>query len=125
MAPTDVRLLALLVLAASLVVADPPSAMPHVMAARRGAAPGRATPASDLAALRNPVARPKSIMILPYRPKLALDDRAGKYVPEFGRRNKAGIPLRPLLTPAPGPPAEPTLDDYRYGRAEAIRRISA
>src|SRR5258707_310884 len=46
MAPTDMRLLALLVLAASLVVADPPSAMPHVVAARRGAAPGRATLAS-------------------------------------------------------------------------------
>jgi uncharacterized protein YbbC (DUF1343 family)/CubicO group peptidase (beta-lactamase class C family) len=192
-APTDVRLLALLVLAASLVVADPPTALPHVGTARRGttsrtatapidprdpAAVPRAEPTLadidnlvaaaiaeaklpgcvvtigrrdrilfrkvyglrevepervamtedtvfDLASLTKPVATATSIMILADRHKLDLDDPAAKYVPEFGKHNKAGITIRHLLTHVSGLPAETTLNDYGYGRAEAIKRISA
>jgi uncharacterized protein YbbC (DUF1343 family) len=190
----DVRLLALVVLAASLVIADPLAALPHVGMARRVGAASRGAVGSadmrdpagaaraeptladidtlvaaaiaeaklpgcvvtigrrdrilfrktyglrvvepervamtedtvfDLASLTKPVATATSIMILADRHKLSLDDPAAKYVPEFGKHNKAGITLRHLLTHVSGLPAETTLDDYRYGRAEAIRRISA
>src|SRR5262249_1025213 len=75
--------------------------------------------------LTKPIATATSIMILADRHKLNLDDRVAQYVPEFGKRNKADITIRHLLTHVSGLPAETTLDDYVYGRAEAIRRISA
>ena len=79
----------------------------------------------DLASLTKPIATATSIMVLADHGKLKLDDPVARYVPEFGRHNKAGITLRHLLTHVSGLPAETTLDDYRYGRAEAIKRISA
>src|SRR5258706_2906491 len=193
-APTDIRMLALMVLAASLVVADPQAALPRAGGARWGGTRARATfgaldpPESakvshleptlddidplvaaaiaesklpgcvvtigrrdrtpfrkaygsrevepvhvqmtedsvfDLASLTKPIATATSIMILADRNKLKLDDPVAKYVPEFGKHGKASITIRHLLTHVSGLPAETTLDDYRYGRAEAIRRISA
>src|SRR5262245_22527921 len=57
MAPTDARLLALLVFAASLVVADPPSALPHAATARRGSLSSRALAPADTARDGAPGAR--------------------------------------------------------------------
>jgi uncharacterized protein YbbC (DUF1343 family)/CubicO group peptidase (beta-lactamase class C family) len=193
MAPTDVRLLSILMLAASLVVADPQAALPHAGTSRWSGSRARAvlgpldpgpseTPRHepslddidpliaaaiaenklpgcvltigrrdrilfrkayglreveprhvpmtedtvfDLASLTKPVATATSIIVLADKGKLKLDDPVAKYVPEFGKHGKAGVTIRHLLTHVSGLPAETTLDDYRYGRAEAIRRISA
>jgi uncharacterized protein YbbC (DUF1343 family) len=192
MAKVDVRLVAIILLGASLVTADPPSVRPSLVARQAGAArsvfastdPRIGDPASlknptladvdelvavaiaegklpgcvvtfgrhdrvlfqkayglrevepervlmtedtlfDLASLTKPIATATSLMVLVDRGKLRLDDPAARYVPEFARHNKANITLRHLLTHVSGLPAETTMDDYRHGRAEALRRISA
>jgi uncharacterized protein YbbC (DUF1343 family) len=79
----------------------------------------------DLASLTKPVATATALMVLVDQGKVDLDERASRYVPEFGARGKDAITVRQLLTHSSGLPAEISVDDCEHGRAEAIRRIAA
>ena len=79
----------------------------------------------DLASLTKPLATATALMVLVDQGKVDLDERAARYVPEFGARGKDAITIRELLTHVSGLPAETAVDDYQHGRTEAIRRIAA
>ena len=77
----------------------------------------------DLASLTKPVATATSVMLLVQRGQLRLQDRVAAYLPEFGNRGKERITVLHLLTHQSGLTADNSLEDYRHGRREAVRRI--
>jgi len=68
----------------------------------------------DMASITKPVGTATSIMILLDRGKIDLDDKVGKYLPEFAVKGKEDVRLKHLLTHTSGLPA--------YTNADAIKK---
>jgi uncharacterized protein YbbC (DUF1343 family) len=79
----------------------------------------------DVASLTKPIATASALMVLAEQGKVALDERAARYVPEFRTRGKDAITLRQLLTHVSGLPSETPLADFEHGRAGAMKHILA
>ena len=79
----------------------------------------------DVASLTKPVATAMSMLVLAERGKVALDETAAHYVPEFRGHGKERITLRQLLTHVSGLPVETPLADFERGRSAALARIFA
>lgn len=80
-----------------------------------------ATTLFDLASLTKVVATATAAMILVDRGRLRLDDRVGRYLPEFARGDKARVTIRDLLTHRSGLPAGRALAGA--GSPAAARRV--
>ncbi len=68
----------------------------------------------DMASISKPVGTATSIMILLDRKKVDLDDKVGKYLPEFAVKGKEDVRLKHLLTHTSGLPA--------YTNAAALKK---
>jgi serine-type D-Ala-D-Ala carboxypeptidase len=79
---------------------------PHREAAEKGTI-------FDLASLSKPVATATSVLILRDRGRIGLDDRAAKYLPEFGCKGKEEVLIRHLLAHTSGLPAYTSADPLK------------
>jgi CubicO group peptidase (beta-lactamase class C family) len=77
----------------------------------------------DLASLTKVIATSTAAMVLVDRHRLRLDDRVGKYIPEFRRGDKAQVTVRDLLAHRSGLPAGRDLGARGRGAA-AARRVA-
>lgn len=79
----------------------------------------------DMASLTKPMATATSVMLLVEQGRLALDEPAAKYLPEFGQEGKDAITVRQLLTHQSGLIADNPIEDFAEGPDEAILKIFA
>lgn len=77
----------------------------------------------DLASLTKPIATATSVMLLVEEGKIALDDPAARYLPEFAANGKESITVRQLLTHQGGLIADNDIQDYADGPEKAIERV--
>lgn len=79
----------------------------------------------DMASLTKPMATATSVMLLVEEGRLALDEPAAKYLPEFGQEGKDAITVRQLLTHQSGLIADNPIEDFAEGSDAAILKIFA
>jgi CubicO group peptidase (beta-lactamase class C family) len=77
----------------------------------------------DVASLTKVVATAAAAMVLVDRGRLRLEDPVARYVPAFGRGEKAGVTIRDLLTHRSGLPAGRNLRGSRLGPAGARQKV--
>ncbi len=87
-------------------------------------APMAADTVFDLASLTKPIATAMSIHVLVSEKRLALGDRARKYLPELGEEQGA-ITIEQLLLHTSGLPAGAGLSAFERGEAVAVQKIGA
>lgn len=79
----------------------------------------------DMASLTKPIASATSVFVLIEKGKLRLSEKVATYWPEFAANGKADVTVEQLLTHTSGLIADNALADYKDGKAEAMKRISA
>lgn len=79
----------------------------------------------DLASLTKPIATATSVMLLVERGKIAVDEPAAKYIPEFTGHGKEKITVEQLLVHTSGLTPDNALSDYRDGPEKSWERICA
>ncbi len=78
----------------------------------------------DLASLTKPIATATSVMKLAADGKIKISDSAAKYWPEFAANGKRNVTVEQLLLHTSGLIADNSLNDYRNGMREAMKKVA-
>lgn len=79
----------------------------------------------DMASVTKPVATATSIHILIEEGKLRPSDKVAKYWPDFGANGKQDVTVEQCLLHTTGLTADNSINDYKDGRAAALKNIAA
>jgi uncharacterized protein YbbC (DUF1343 family)/CubicO group peptidase (beta-lactamase class C family) len=79
----------------------------------------------DMASLTKPIATVTSAFVLIEQGKLRLSEKVATYWPEFAVNGKGEVTVEHLLTHTSGLIADNSLNDYKGGKAEALKRVAA